>query len=196
MVISMADDTRQSNTQDLVVLARTEAGALAELYEMTYDRVFRFCVVRIGDRTQAEDIVSEVYLDVARQIHRFRGTTEQDFRNWLFAIAANKANSFLRRYLRRTHLLQCSADRLARPIPDCPGTYPGLDWPVLHQAILELRPVHQTIVALRFFEDMDFESIGRIVGMRPNAVRVALHRILKRLRRRLGAGGEGGNSHV
>lgn len=139
MVISMTDDTRQSDTQDLVVRARTEAGALAELYEMTYDRVLRFCVVRIVDRAQAEDVVSEVYLDVARQIHRFRGTTEQDFRNWLFAIAANKANGFLRKHLGRAHLLQRWADRLARPMADCPGSYPGLDWPVLHQAILELK---------------------------------------------------------
>jgi RNA polymerase sigma factor (sigma-70 family) len=56
-----------------------------------------------------------------------------------------------------------------------------LDWPVLYASIMQLKPEHQTILTLRFFENMDYEEIGRIVDARPATVRVTLHRILRRL---------------
>lgn len=60
-----------------------------------------------------------------------------------------------------------------------------LDWPTLYNAILKLKPQHQTIVVLRFFEGMEFERIGRILGAKEGAIRVTLHRILERLRNHL-----------
>jgi len=56
-----------------------------------------------------------------------------------------------------------------------------LDWPTLHAAIQELKPEHQTILTLRFFENMDYEEIGRMVDARPATIRVTLHRTLRRL---------------
>jgi len=60
-----------------------------------------------------------------------------------------------------------------------------LDWPRLYQAILKLKPEHQTIVTLRFFENMDFEQIAKIMNTKEATVRVTLHRILKKLRNHL-----------
>ena len=60
-----------------------------------------------------------------------------------------------------------------------------LDWPTLYAAIVRLKPEHQTMVTLRFFEDMDYDEIARIVDAKPGTVRVALHRILHRLREAL-----------
>jgi len=60
-----------------------------------------------------------------------------------------------------------------------------LDWLMIYQAILKLKPKHQTIVTLRFFENMEFEEIGQIINTRPATVRVTLHRILKQLRNNL-----------
>jgi RNA polymerase sigma factor (sigma-70 family) len=55
----------------------------------------------------------------------------------------------------------------------------------LYTAILALKPEHQTALTLRFFENMDYDEIGRIMDAKPATVRVTLHRILRRLRESL-----------
>lgn len=192
MVVVMAKIAKSTEKDDLVVRARTDAEALGRLYDAYYDRIYRFCVCRVFRREAAEDITSAVFLAVARNISSFRGVTESDFRNWLYRIAANHANSYIRKTTRRQGLL-AQAARLKRV--GIAGTGSNLrsnDWPTLYTAISKLKPRHQTIVTLRFFENLDFEEIAGIVRARPSTVRVSLHRGLKELRRHLQALTEGG----
>jgi len=198
MVGAMVETTgySESDMNELVLRARTQGQALAALYECTVDSVFRFCVRRVADKAAAEDICSEVFLEVARGIRAFRGSTYMDFRNWVFAIAANQANGYLRKHLRRARLLQARENDLAAPVINSVRDIEALDWPVLHAAILCLKPRYQTILTLRFFENMDYASIGAIVNCRPGTVRVQLHRILKKLRRHLLAPEEEGRDDV
>jgi RNA polymerase sigma-70 factor (ECF subfamily) len=186
----------ESDLNELVVRARTQGQALAALYECMVDSVFRFCVHRVAEKAAAEDICSEVFLQVARGIRVFHGSTYMDFRNWVFAIAANQANGYLRKHLRRVRLLQAREYDLAPPVIDGLRDIEALDWPVLHAAILCLKPQYQTILTLRFFENMDYASIGAIVNSRPGTVRVTLHRILKKLRQHLLAPEEEGHDDV
>lgn len=180
MVGAMAKPVEQTAYDNLVVLARTQAGALGRLYELYYERIYRFCVHRLFNKTVAEDITSTVFVTVSGAIRGFKGQTEQDFRSWLFAIAANQANAYIRKTSRRKRLLDSAVAtrRAAQPVA---GPWTQLDWPVLYAAIMKLKPEHQTILTLRFFENMDYEEIGRIVDARPATVRVTLHRVLRRL---------------
>ena len=130
------------------------------------------------------DVTSAIFLQVARQIAVFKGQTQADFRNWLYAIAANHANSYIRKTLRQKQLLCEAADSLKKTAADCPDEP---DWPMLYDAISRLKPKYQTIVTLRFFENMEFEEIGKIINAKGNTVRVMLHRILEKLRRHLQA---------
>jgi hypothetical protein len=97
MVAIMAKPVEQTAYDDLVVLAKTQAGALGRLYELYYDRIFRFCVHRLFNRSTAEDVTSSVFLTVARMMREFKGCTEQDFRCWIYTIAANQANAHIRK---------------------------------------------------------------------------------------------------
>jgi RNA polymerase sigma factor (sigma-70 family) len=56
------------------------------------------------------------------------------------------------------------------------------DWPRLYAAIHNLKPRHQTIVTLRFFENLSYEQIAQIVNVKETTVRVTLHIILNQLR--------------
>ncbi len=168
---------------DLVVLAKTQAGALGQLYELYYDRIFRFCVHRLFNRTTAEDVTSSVFLTVARTMWDFKGRTEQDFRSWIYTIAANQANAHIRKTVRRKRLLSEALGHRAgdEETSADPAAWSRLDWPTLYAAIQELKAEHQTILTLRFFENMDYDEIGRVVDARPATVRVTLHRTLRRL---------------
>ncbi len=180
MVAIMAEPVEQTTYDDLVVLAKTQAPALGKLYELYYDRIFRFCVHRLFNRTTAEDVTSSVFLTVARTIREFKGCTEQDFRSWIYTIAANQANAHIRKNLRRKRLMNNVTVHEEADDENSAG-WSRLDWPTLHAAIQELKPEHQTILTLRFFENMDYDEIGRVVDARPATIRVTLHRTLRRL---------------
>jgi RNA polymerase sigma-70 factor (ECF subfamily) len=180
MVAIMAKPVEQTAYDELVVLAKTQAGALGKLYELYYDRIFRFCVHRLFNRTTAEDVTSSVFLTVARTIGEFKGCTEQDFRSWIYTIAANQANAHIRKTMRRKRLMNNVTVHGEADDENAAG-WSRLDWPTLHAAIQELKPEHQTILTLRFFENMDYDEIGRVVDARPATIRVTLHRTLRRL---------------
>jgi len=184
MVGAMTKPVEQTAYDNLIVQAKSQAGALAQVYELYYDRVYRFCVHRLYNRTTAEDITSSVFLTVARTIRDFKGCTERDFRSWLYAIAANQANAYIRKTTRRKRLME-NALAARRACESDSDPWSQLDWPALYAAIVKLKPEHQTIVTLRFFEGMEYDEIAQIVGARPGTVRVTLHRILRRLRENL-----------
>jgi RNA polymerase sigma-70 factor (ECF subfamily) len=182
MVGAMAEIVKQTETDELVLKAGSVADALGQLYDLYYDRIFRFCVHRLFNRDIAEEITSSIFLTVAGSIRNFNGQNEADFRNWLYAIAVNHTNSYIRKTSRRKKLLAEAAASVGISETDSAGDSAEPDWPMLYKAVLRLKPKHQTIVTLRFFENMDFEQIGQIINARPATVRVTLHRILKQLR--------------
>jgi RNA polymerase sigma-70 factor, ECF subfamily len=176
-----------ASEDDLVVLAKSQTAALGRLYELYYERIFRFCVHRLFNRSTAEEVTSSVFLTVARTMREFKGRTEQDFRSWLYTIAANQANAHIRKTTRRRRLMEhVVARRRAELAPGQTGEsgvdgWSALDWPTLYAAIRQLKPEHQTILTLRFFENMDYDDIAKVVDARPATIRVTLHRILRRL---------------
>lgn len=181
----MAKLVEQTGNDDLVLMARTQADALGRLYELYYERIFRFCVYRLFNKAAAEDITSAIFLDVARGIRGFEGRGEQEFRNWLYAIAANQTNAYIRKTSRRRKLLAEAAESMTVSVDTGSDQSPGLDWPKLYSAILKLKPQHQTIVILRFFENLPYEQIAEILNVKEATLRVRLHRILNQLRNHL-----------
>src|SRR5713226_7022002 len=127
---------------EVVVRARTVRTAFSLLYDRYYPRVARYCLRRLFDRSLAEDVVSEVFLQVASHIRTFTGRTETDFRRWLFRIATNAVNAHLRQTRRRQELWEAAArsrhwDHLGNS-PPSPAERDLLDWPAVYQALLEL----------------------------------------------------------
>ncbi len=184
MVGAMAKVVEQTE-DDLVLKARTQAEALSRLYEMYYERIFRFCVHRLFDKENAEDVTSTVFLEVARGIRLFKGRTVQDFQNWLYAIAANQANAYIRKSSRRKKLLETAVGSMTASVAGSTDESSEPDWPGLYEAILKLKPQHQTIVTLRFFENLKYEQIAQILDVKEATLRVRLHRILNELRNNL-----------
>ena len=188
----MAKIQTQANNDDLVRKAKTDVEALGRLYELYYECIYKFCLHRLFDKQTAEDVTGDIFLDVARQIRSFAGETEDDFANWLYAIAINHTNAHIRKQTRRQQLLETAAGSLKKQSSNCEDEFSKLDWPMLYSAILQLKPKHQTILTLRFFENLEFEQIAKILKTRPATIRVTLHRTLKKLREYLDASLAGG----
>lgn len=175
-----------TDADDLVVRARTDRDAFGLLYERTYPELARYCLRRLFVRAVAEDILSDVFLEVAARLPSFPGRTATDFRRWLFRIATNAINAHLRQTRRRQELCDAAARSgrwdLDRHPPAPSVDDDGPDWPAVFQALLELEERDRSIVTLRFYSDCSHEEIAAVVDATPGAVRTALSRILARLR--------------
>jgi RNA polymerase sigma-70 factor, ECF subfamily len=167
--------------------AAFDTEALRKLYVLYYPKLLSYCERRLYILAVAEDVVSEVWLQVAEQVRDFRGTSDREFAGWLYAIATNRTNDYVRSWRRRRGLLEAAAREGRIRMAGQQEPYePDLDWPHVYAAIAALPVRDQSIVSLRIFEDLPFEQIAAIVGMRPASVRMAYGRTLNKLRVRLG----------
>lgn len=187
--ISVRDNNTELNDRQLIADGRSDPAAFTLLYRRHYDAVFRYCVHRLFDRQTAEDVTSAVFLKVVEKLGRFKGD-EQQFRNWLYKIATNEVNNHLRHAARRNSLLERFRKRAGRQTGDCrPLTdESGEKLALLKQAMLTLRPRCQTIITLRFFENLKLTEIAEVLGSNPGTIRSQLARALAKLRRKMALG--------
>jgi RNA polymerase sigma factor (sigma-70 family) len=184
--ISVRDNNTEGNDTQLVANARSDPAAFATLYRRHYDPVFRYCIHRLFERQTAEDVTSAVFLKVVEKLGRFKGD-EQQFRNWLYKIATNEVNNHLRHAARRNSLLERFRERAGRQTGDCRALKDesGEKLALLKQAMLTLKPRCQTIITLRFFENLKLTEIAEVLGSSPGTVRSQLARALAKLRKKM-----------
>jgi len=176
-----------SNFEDdgqLISNARREPAAFAELYRRHYEAIFRYCVHRLFERQTAEDVTSTIFLRVVENFGRFRGKSEKDFCKWLYTIASNAVNDHLRRSARRGILFKTILEEAGKE-PRVPDEVSAENVLLLKEAVLSLRPVYQTIITLRFFENLKLTEIAEVLGESPENVRTQFARALARLERKL-----------
>lgn len=183
-VISLDDERKVANDGLLTADVRGNPSEFVKLYRRHYDAVFRYCIHRLFDRQTAEDITADVFLKVVENFHRFRGG-EKQFRNWLYIIATNAVNDHLRRTARRDGLLKGVCRQIDSQYADCqsPEVQPAEKLTLLREAVLSLKPRYQTIITLRFFENLKLTEIAEVLGSSPGTVRSQLRRALAKLRK-------------
>jgi RNA polymerase sigma-70 factor, ECF subfamily len=142
--------------------------------------------LRVTAPEAAEDIAAETWVQVIRGLSRFRGD-EAAWRAWLFTTARRRTIDQARRRSRHA----------AAPIHDVPPaelpvTGDSADVAMEHLstrsaiAILADLPAAQAeVILLRVVAGLDTDTVARVVGRTPGAVRVAAHRGLRRLAQNL-----------
>jgi RNA polymerase sigma-70 factor, ECF subfamily len=168
------------------VLARAQSGdeaAFACLWLDVNPALVRYLRVVSGEVD--EDVAAETWVTVVRGLVRFRGD-EMAWRGWVFTTARRRAIDEGRRRTRRRTALASEAADLADG-RGLPGLDPALlvlerlDTKAALALVAQLAPLQAEVIVLRVIAGLDVESVARLVGRRPGAVRVAAHRGLVRL---------------
>ncbi len=158
--------------------------SIETIYNENYLCIYRYCCKRLFCRTAAEDVTASVFLSVTKNMHTFNGQTDQQLKNWLYKIASNQANEYLRKKKRREKILQEVFKITQQPKNnDHNNDNSNSEWAKLYQAISKLKTSDQTLLTLRFFESLDYAQIAQILKKRPAALRIRCHRALKKLRK-------------
>jgi RNA polymerase sigma-70 factor (ECF subfamily) len=179
-----------TNDDLAVVLARAQRGdeeSFREVYRAIQPALLRYLRVLVGE--DAEDVASEAWLQIARDLATFRGTAD-GFRGWCATIARNRAMDLLRR--RRSRPV--AADTPVELLVDLPArddtagaAIELVDGDAAVALIATLPPDQAEAVMLRVIVGLDAEAAAAVLGKRAGAVRTAAHRGLKTLARHLAA---------
>ena len=169
------------------LIADGDKRAMQVLYARHNVRVYRFILRLTGNQSLAEDLVSEVFLDVWRQAEGFEAKSQVS--TWLLAIARYKALSALRR---RTdeHL----DDQMAATIEDTadnPETVVGTKNRnmIVQKCLTQLSPAHREVIDLVYYHDKSIDEVAQIVNIPVNTVKTRMFYARKRLARELAQAG-------
>jgi RNA polymerase sigma-70 factor, ECF subfamily len=163
-------------------LARASAGDEAgflELWRNLQPRLLRF--LRVLGCEDPDDVASETWLQVVRDLHRFAGD-EDDFRRWLFTIGRHRAIDAARARSRRPAAPMSSGlDTLADNQMVEDQVLEGLSVQGAVALLAGLSRDQAEAVALRVIAGLETPDVAKVLGKSAGAVRVALHRGLKSL---------------
>ena len=178
------------STSDDVLIGRIATGdrlAMQVLFARHHVRVYRFVLRLVRDESVAEDLISEVFLEVWRQAGRFEGRSQVS--TWLLAIARFKALSALRRRPDE-ELDDETAEAIEDPSDDPEVALDKKDKSAAIRKCLEkLSAEHREIIDLVYYHEKSVEEVAQIVGIPENTVKTRMFYARKRLAELLKAAG-------
>ena len=155
-----------------------------ELYARYFDRVARFTARRVRNRADAEELVQETFAAVFRSIHAFRG--DSALLTWIFGIARNTINNFVRRAAQDAERLDRADAELLRGAPSLAACTPE-DQLALRRYVRAIQeqldtvaPWQVQVYRLRHEENLPIQEIARRTKRSADAIRSSLYRV-KRL---------------
>jgi RNA polymerase sigma factor (sigma-70 family) len=150
-----------------------QAGLLFERY---HARLCHFLLRMVADRDASQDLAQNVFMRLLRYRASYR--QGQPFRAWLYQIARNVANDHFEKQKTRFVGLKAAHEQLAAP----DGTDRAEQVAALQFALQHLPESDREVLVLSRYEDLKYEEIAQIMGISPGAVKVKVHRAIKKLK--------------
>jgi RNA polymerase sigma-70 factor (ECF subfamily) len=162
-----------------------DAEAFGRLYGTYFDKIYRYVVIKIGNRTEAEDLTQQVFMNALESINSYK-VREVPFSAWLYRIAHNQVVDCLRKRSRRPTL--ALDESLPLPAEDDPAaeTELKLETEELVAATRKLTKAQQEVIALRFGAEMPIAEVACLLGKTEGAVKAMQHSAVAALRRIMG----------
>lgn len=164
------------------VLAAARAGA-----DWAWQRIYQDLAgpvigyLRVHGAAEPEDLAGEVFLQVVRDLHRFRGD-QRDFRAWVFTIVHRRLLDERRRRGRRpTVPMAEDAEVVGGDVAE--DALSRVDHRHVLELLAGLPPDQRSVLLLRIVGDMTVEEVAAAIGKRPGAVKALQRRALRRVQK-------------
>ena len=171
----------QATTDEMLLeqIADGDRTAMHTLYARHNVRIYRFVLRTLRDVSTAEDIVSQVFLDVWRTAGQFEGRSQVS--TWLLSIARFKALTALRQ---RRHE-DIDQDSVLEIADDSDTPERSLDRSntraILRACIAKLSPAHREIIDLVYYHEKSVEEAGALIGIPQSTVKTRMFYARKQL---------------
>jgi RNA polymerase sigma-70 factor (ECF subfamily) len=163
---------------------RGDLGAFEELYKAHAPRLYSLACRMVGNASDAEDLLQEIFLAAHRKLDTFRG--ESALGTWLYRLAANQCLDFLRSRAARTSQLTDALDD--ERVSDAGSgladrTVTKMD---LERALAQLPDGCRTAFVLHDVEGLEHREVAETLGIAEGTSKSQVHKARLRLRALLG----------
>jgi RNA polymerase sigma-70 factor, ECF subfamily len=173
--------TAGETSSDTILIERVAAGdklAMQALFARHRTSIYRW-LLRVSNETLAEDLLSEVFLDVWRQAGRFEGRSSVS--TWLMSIARFKALSARRRRT-EAELDEKIETTVADPANDPEAALQEKNrGDLLRRALTRLSPEHREIIDLVYYHEKSVDECAHILGIPAATVKTRMFYARKKL---------------
>jgi RNA polymerase sigma-70 factor (ECF subfamily) len=163
--------------------------AFEQLIDRFQGEIHRMIYYRIRARMDTEDLSQDVFIRAYRNISRIREPDK--FRSWLFTIAVNRVNDYLRK--KRVRSIFKSSDKDTDIQPTATDTQDPPDaleqvlkedfWRHVGRIAKKLSKMEREVFMLRFFDNLNINEIARILKKSESTVKTHLYRALAKFKK-------------
>ena len=157
--------------------------AFTQLYEANFDKIYRYVALRIGDKTEAEDMTQQVFLNALQSISSFKWKGIP-FSAWLFRIAHNQVVDYLRKKTKQAAALLDESQVSSDSNPQLMAEH-KLDIEQLVSATKQLTETQREVISLRFAGELPIAQVAKVMGKSQGAVKALQHSAIVALRKAL-----------
>lgn len=181
---AMVKITAVRTFRDFLLIEKAKKGdkdAFGKLYSSYLDAIYRYVFFRVeNDRQTAEDITEEIFLKAWRHIDQFKigtGTVQA----WLYKIASTTVIDHHRTKKQQVNMHEEIADESTVEEELVRKT----EQQRIISAIKTLTDEQQSVIIMKFINDLSNKEIARVLNLSNEAVRALQYRALKNLRKKL-----------
>jgi RNA polymerase sigma-70 factor (ECF subfamily) len=165
----------------LIEAAKKDLTQFSQLYDLYFERIFRFVYRRTDDETLADDLTSQTFLQAMMHLAAYE-YRHISFSAWLYKIAINEIHQYYRKT--KATLLFSLDQHLIENLMEEGGSIFREENVQELTKFLEQLPSHEiTILQLRFFESKSFKEIAYILDMNESAAKMCTYRALQKLKK-------------
>jgi len=171
------------NKEDLVVIGLVrnakhgDEQAFGELYELYFDKIYRFIYFRVNHKEMAEDLAEDVFVKAWSKIKQVK---EERFGGWLYQIAKNRIIDHYRQNKETVDISELE-NFLESDENIIDSTNLIIEQKTFMMLLKKLTPEQQIIIKLKFIEDMDNLEIAELISKSEGSIRVIQHRAIQKL---------------
>lgn len=161
---------------------RGDASAFGLLYDHYQPQIYRFVVIKVGRREDAEDITHQIFLSAWKNIGGYEHLGHP-FSSWLYQIARNLVIDHY-----RTNKIEINLEEAedAHDIGHIDSSEAEVELSLamdkVTEAIRSLSELHQDVIIMRFVEELSVKEVSASLGKSEGAVKVLQHRAMQKLK--------------
>ncbi len=159
-----------------------KASAFGSLYDYYQPKIYRFVLIKVSRREEAEDLTHQVFLNAWQSISRYedRGFP---FSSWLYRIARNQVIDHYRTRKQEITIDEVNPEHLIDYGQGETQAEKNLQFAQVIQTLKKLRPDYQEVLLMRFVEDLSIKEVAAGIGKSEGAVKLMQHRAIKELQK-------------
>lgn len=151
------------------------------MYEDYFPKIYNYVFYRLLHKQDTEDLVSEIFLKVARNLLSFNAQ-KANFNTWIFTIARNTLIDHFRRRKTTVSLDDSDVDLTGADYAEQYETIVDDERKLVYQALMRLDGRSRQILALKYFGELSNREISKLTGINESTVSTIALRSKQKMR--------------